>query len=319
MPVYLPDECAAWTAGRWRSLPPRPVTAVAHDTRTMPPGALYVALRGDRFDGHAFVEQAFQRGACAALVENGYDGPGRDGPLLEVADTRRALVDLARHHRQRCRAHVVAITGSVGKTTVKEMLVAILSQCGRVCGTVGNWNNDIGVPLSLLRMDPRDDYGVFEVAMNRPGEIAALCAIVRPDWGVMTPVGLAHGEKFSGIEGIALEKSSLIRSLPANGLAILSADEDWFDLFRDAAACRVVTVALDGVADYTGSDMQEYPAELKITEPSGASFLYALPLLGRHILRDALLAVAAAPRRCTGIARRSAGSSSSTTPTMPAR
>ncbi len=294
MTFFLPEECAEWTGGRWRRLPERTITSVVHDSRSMKPGALYVALRGERHDGHAFVEDAFRAGAAAAIVESSYECRESSGPLLAVADTHRALIDMARGHRDRCQARIIAITGSVGKTTVKEMLLCVLARGGRVSGTVGNWNNDIGLPLSILRMKPDDDFGVFEVAMNQPGEIAALASILRPHWAVMTTVGLAHSERFADVREIAVEKSALVTSVPEDGLAILSADEDWFDLFRAEARCRVVTVALDMAVDYTGSYMHDYPAELKITEPLGASYLYTLPLLGRHILRNALLTAAVA-------------------------
>ncbi|MGH8487357.1 MAG: Mur ligase family protein, partial [Gammaproteobacteria bacterium] len=159
------------------------------DSRNLFPEALFVALRGPHFDGHDFVDAAFARGAAAAVLEHAIGG---ERPGLVVPDTRRALGLIAAHWRRRFRLPLVAVTGSNGKTTVKEMLVAILSRCAQVLGTQGNLNNDIGVPLTLFNLDERYAYAVIEMGANHPGEIAALCELAQPSVAVVTQCSPAH-------------------------------------------------------------------------------------------------------------------------------
>lgn len=291
MSIFQPDDLAEWTGGRWTLLPSATVTGVCHDTRDLRPGEIYVAIRGERFDGHEFIARAFEEGAAAALVEDGFHPPC-DLPLLLVEDTRRALGDMARGHRARLTGSICGITGSVGKTTVKEMLAGIASQAGATSATRGNWNNDIGLPLSMLSMEPSDRFGVFEIAMNRPGEIAQLTDLLRPQYGVMTTVGMAHSEYFASVEAIAHEKASMLRALPNDGFAVLACDEEWFDLFARSTRARVCTVAIGGHADYRG----ELDAEGHILNIEGpnAKIDFRLPVPGHATARNALLAVATA-------------------------
>lgn len=289
MPQFRPEDLAAWAQGEWSAHPQRQVNGVSHDTRSLHEGDLYIAIRGKQFDGHDFVDQAFRLGAAAALVAGDYEQ--KDVPLLRVDDPRRALGLIARGHRRRLSGIVCAITGSVGKTTVKEMLAGILSRSWPTAATQGNWNNDIGLPLSLLAMDAEDRFGVFEVAMNRPGEIAYLSDILKPDCGIMTTIGLAHGEHFDGVEGIAREKANMLAAISGNGFAVLSADEDWFELFHGIGAARVVSAAFDDGADYVAR--RDGRRGLSVEGPLG-SLSCRLPMSGEHIMRDALLAVAAA-------------------------
>jgi len=290
MPEFRPEDLADWTGGEWSALPAAMPSGVSHDTRTIRTGDLYVAIAGERYDGSCFVRQAFDFGASAAMVESQPEGT-EYRPLLHVDDVRQALKLMARGHRRRLAGRICGITGSVGKTTVKEMLAGILSLHGDTSATLGNWNNDIGLPLSLLAMEPDDSFGVFEVAMNHPGEIAALSDILRPDCAVMCTVGLAHSQYFADVEGIAREKSSLLKALPDSGFALLSSDEEWFDLFRASTAARIVTVSLSGPADYAGR--LDESGTLGIS--TGAEdFCVRLAQPGEHIARDALLAAAAA-------------------------
>lgn len=292
MPHFPPEALAAWTGGRWTRLPARAPSGVRHETASVRPGDLFVALRGERRDGHEFVREAFGRGAAAAVVGEGFAAAHADaGPLLMVGDTRRALAALAAGHRARCVARIVGVTGSLGKTTVKEMIAAILAADGPTACTRGNWNNDLGLPLSLLEMDPADRHGVFEIGMNHPGELAPLCALLRPDWGVMTRIGPVHLEFFADEAAIADEKATLVRALPPGGLAVLAADEPWFERVAAAARCRVVTVALAPAdADYAG---RAGPGGgLVVRERSGAESFHPLPGPGAAVLRNALRAVA---------------------------
>ncbi len=191
------------------------IEGVATDTRTMVPGCLFIALRGARFDGHAFLREAAARGAVAAIT----DRPCEAGwpPCLAVADTRLALGRLAAHWRRKMKAQVLAVTGSNGKTSVKEMASRILALEHPGIATQGNLNNDIGVPLTLLRLRPEHRYAVIEMGMNRPGEIAALAAIAAPDVALVTNAGRAHLAGLGTIEAVAREKGSLYPALGDSG------------------------------------------------------------------------------------------------------
>ncbi len=246
MPWYDTEWLAKITGGRWIRKPLDAIRHVANDTRRISPGALYVALRGARFDGHAFAAHAFEAGASAAMIERGA-AVALDGeyPLLEVENTQAALSALGAAHRAQVGPLVIGVTGSAGKTTVKEMTAAVLSAAGETARTAGNWNNEIGLPLSLLSMEMNVRYGVFEAGMNHPGEIQRLCEVLRPDWGIVTTVGPVHLEFFDSVEAIAREKSELLRALPAGGRAFLHRDSAWFPLLRDQSPCVVRTVSLE--------------------------------------------------------------------------
>lgn len=293
--VFFHEELAAWTGGQWTDTPRGALRGLAHDTRTLQPGQVYLALCGEQFDGHAFVDQAFEKGAAAAVIERSGAAGSAPGPRLLVDDTRRALQDMARGYRGRVGAEWLAVTGSVGKTTVKEMTADLLQALGPVARSRGNWNNDIGVPMSLLQVPPDSRFAVMELGMNHPGELAPLCELARPSWGIMTRVGPVHMEFFPSEEAIAEEKAELLRALPAAGTAVLAADEPWFELFLRAAPCRVVTVTLGGgEADYRGEARPGVPGGLRVTEREGAFFDYELPWPGEAARRNALRAIAVA-------------------------
>lgn len=202
------------------------LTSYSFDTRSLQPGALFFALQGPEQDGHDHVATAFERGALAAVVERSVDHPGAQ---LIVGDTLLALQQLARAARERwgnvAARRVVGITGSAGKTTTKEAIAAILSTSLRVGKTSGNFNNHIGVPLSILELPEDAAVAVLEIGMNHPGEIRDLAAIARPHIGVVTNIGTAHIESFDSIDAIAIAKRELIEALPADGIAILNSDD----------------------------------------------------------------------------------------------
>jgi len=289
---------AAWlatvTGGRWMSLPERPVSAVVNDSRRRVQDALYVALRGERFDGHAFVANAFEAGAAAAMIEESAGSPaGSDGlPLLVVENTQAALSALGAAYRRQVAPLVVGVTGSVGKSTVKEMTASVLSSAGETARTCGNWNNEIGLPLSLLAMAPLARYGVFEVGMNHPGEIRRLCEVLQPDWGVVTMIGPVHLENFESEEGIAREKGELLRSLPPDGRAFLCRDDRWFPLLRAMVPCPVRTVSLEGDADLV-MQHDEPGRRLLATERAGggSQHEFAWPWAGQHNALNAGFAI----------------------------
>ncbi len=251
MPVFNPAQLAEWSGGTWDPHAPAVVASVSNDTRTIASGALYVAIRGENFDGHDFVSTAFDRGAAGALVASDATVVGRaDRPVLRVEKPVAALGRMARGYRDSVDPVVVGVTGSVGKSTVKEMAASILSEAMPTARTQGNWNNDIGLPLSLLTMGTESCAGVFEVGMNHPGEIEQLCHVLQPDWGVITAIGPVHIEFFESVEAIAHEKAELLRALPGDGHAVLCSDDPYFDFLRRQASCAVHTVSLEGGADY---------------------------------------------------------------------
>ena len=284
-PLFQPEELSAWVGRPWENGRPAEVRGVGHDTRTLRPGMLYVALRGERFDGHDFLDEAFARGASAALVAE--ECRVRGGPLLRVPDTLAGLHALARGYRRTWTAHVVGVTGSAGKTTVKELCAAVLSRRGETHATAGNFNNHIGLPLTMLAMPRAARFGVFEIGMNRPGEIAELAALLQPHTGIVTAVGAAHREAFGSVEEIAREKAALLEALPPDGLVLLPADDEWYDLLRNAAGNRrLVSVSLEGkAADYRADIVDERTFELD-------GVRYRAPAPGAHMLRNTLLAVA---------------------------
>lgn len=254
MPNFDAREVAQWTGGKWCNGEPGAIMGVSTDSRTLCRGALFVALRGPLFDGHAFIGEAFARGAAGAVIsENTCTLPRADLPLLRVPDTGQALRDMAANYRRRIKVAIVAVTGSVGKTTVKEMVADVLARRLKVARTRGNWNNEIGLPLSLLAMEPETRVGVFELGMNHPGELASLCRMLQPDWGLVTTIGPVHLEFFKSVEAIAVEKSTLLKSLPSGGVAVLRCDEPYFEILRAAAPCRVITLALSGTSRVDGT------------------------------------------------------------------
>jgi UDP-N-acetylmuramoyl-tripeptide--D-alanyl-D-alanine ligase len=203
---------------------PEAFPAVSTDTRSIPPGALFVALKGERFDAHAFLGEAKAKGALAAVVRKGT--PAAAGlPLFEVDDTLRALGALAALHRRRFAIPVAAVAGSNGKTTTKEMLAAILRARGPALATEGNLNNEVGVPLTVLRMAPEHGAAVVELGMSAPGELARLTAITRPDAGVVTLVAAEHLEFLKNLDGVAEAEGELFRGLLPGSVAVVNADD----------------------------------------------------------------------------------------------
>lgn len=284
-------QAASWL-GAERSGADVEFFGVSTDTRTLAPGTLYVALRGTRFDGHDYVAAAAATGAVALLVEHAVDCPL---PQLIVRDTRLALGRLAAAWRLHCNTPLAAITGSNGKTTVKEMSRAIFAQVGAVLATEGNLNNDIGVPLTLLRLTPQHRHAVIEMGANHSGEIAYLSDLAQPDAAVITNAGPAHLEGFGTVEGVARAKGEIYRGLRENGVAVINADDPFADLWRGMAGTQrqlcfgtVPEAIVSAHWQAVGGG-----SRLWLQTPLGETELL-LPMPGRHNVMNALAATALA-------------------------
>jgi UDP-N-acetylmuramoyl-tripeptide--D-alanyl-D-alanine ligase len=220
------------------------VTSYHTDSREVVPGGLFCALQGAEADGHDFCRDAAGRGAAAVVVEHDVALPG-DAAVVRVSDTWAALYDLARHVLAQVSPGVIGITGSNGKTSTREMVAAVLGARHRVLQTEGNLNTETGLPLTLLRLEPSHTLAVLEMGMQGPGEIARLAELARPTVGVVTMVGSVHLEYFEGPEALARAKGELVEALPAGGLAVLNADDRWYELLRSLSRAPVVGFGLE--------------------------------------------------------------------------
>ncbi len=280
------------------------VTGWSIDSRGVQPGDLFFAIKGEIQDGHAYVPAALKAGAVAAVVSETPDPLTQtsdvtqtsginqtSGPLLAVPDVLTALQSIAREARRLWGRRIVAVTGSAGKTSTKDIIAELLSAHFQTGKTIGNFNNHLGLPLSILRLPEHADVAVLEMGMNHAGEIRALAQLARPDVGVVTNVGYAHVENFTGIEGIAAAKRELIEELPSDGVAVLNADDGRVRHFGSAHRGRSVTYGFTKDADI-------HPTE--VTEGSGCTtfrirdLLFETKLAGRHSLSNILAAIAVA-------------------------
>lgn len=305
------EQIAQWTSAQL-AMPhsglPGEAIGYSIDTRTLTPGDLFFAIRGERFDAHDFVAQALEKGACAAVVskERARDllPEGHQHPLLLVDDALTALQTLAAAVRRHWGGRVVAVTGSAGKTTTKEAIAAVLGTQFRVLKSKGNLNNHFGLPLQLLKLAPEDEAAVVEMGMSAAGEIATLSHIAAPDWGVVTNVGNAHAENFpDGIAGVARAKYELVAGLSPNAreraVAFLNADDIYVSQFGRDFPGRAVYYATKSVsaavADVRGEEIEELGptgSRFRVVTAEGESAEVRLALLGRHNVLNALAAIA---------------------------
>ncbi len=273
------------------------VSAVSTDSRALGPGSVFVALRGARFDGHDFLKDAANAGAAAAIVE---ETCAADVAQLVVDNALKAYGQIAGLNRDRfsaCGGSVIALTGSSGKTSCKEMLAAILSQQFSTLATQGNLNNEIGVPKTLLEIDASHNVAVVEMGAAKPGDIAYLCDFAKPDIALITNAGPAHLEGFGSVQTVAETKGEIYRALTKGATAVINADDHYAPLWRDyAASAQVVNVSLDN------PKADVYAKELELSDKGThfslvidqVSARVTLPVLGRAMVRNALLAAAAA-------------------------
>ncbi|HTT02066.1 MAG TPA: UDP-N-acetylmuramoyl-tripeptide--D-alanyl-D-alanine ligase [Steroidobacteraceae bacterium] len=280
----------------------RSFTGVSTDTRTLGGGELFVALRGPRFNGHEFLGAAQAAGAAGAVVDSAgalvHAPSAAPFALITVADTQAALVRVATAWRSQYTMPLIGVAGSNGKTTVKEMIAAILAQAGGVLATRGNLNNHIGVPLTLLRIEPTHRFAVIEMGANRAGEVAELARIARPSIGLITNAGAEHLEGFGSLEGVARAEGEMVAALAPEGTAIINADDPYAALWRGMTRARVVSFGTEA-ADFRARELR--------AEIAGAEFrtcftlecalgrtAIELRLAGRHNVANALAAAAAA-------------------------
>jgi UDP-N-acetylmuramoyl-tripeptide--D-alanyl-D-alanine ligase len=289
------EEVARLSGGRLvQGDPALAVDRLHTDTRTLTAGDCFVALRGDRFDGHAFVREVRSRGAVAALVSNRLlpDVP-EDLGLVEVTDTLEALQRFAATYRRLLSVRTIGVTGSSGKTSTKELIAAVLRTRFRTKATEGNLNNHIGVPLTLLRLEEDDQYGVVEMGMNHPGEIAQLAQMAAPEIGVVSSIGPAHIEFFPNQAAIAAEKAALIAALPSDGVAILNSDDKWSRQIAHRTSARVTWVGSGGESAWRAEEIKIAPEGISFQLVHGdESVPVRLPVLNRIMVGNALLAAA---------------------------
>ncbi|MCX7893592.1 MAG: UDP-N-acetylmuramoyl-tripeptide--D-alanyl-D-alanine ligase [Burkholderiales bacterium] len=282
-----------------------PFTSVATDSRALGAGALFVAIRGERFDGHDFVAAARDAGAAAALVSDPARCGGAGLPLLVADDTRAALARLAAHWRRRFAIPVVAVVGSNGKTTVTQMLAAILrAQWGEagVLATAGNLNNDIGLPVMALALRAGHRVAALEIGMNHPGETARLAAVAQPTIALVNNAQREHQEFMKSVAEVAREHAAAIERLPADGIAVVNADDDHAAYWRGVAGTRRVRdFGLDHPAAVTATyRLLDFGAELEIAAPEGRVAV-TTSAAGVHNIANALAAAAAATAAGAGL------------------
>src|SRR3954462_8209481 len=294
------------------------VENVSTDSRTITSDQLFVALRGENFDAHNFVENVAKSGARGAIVDRDWKGSVTPGfGLLRVGDTLRAYQDLAANYRKSLGLKVLAITGSNGKTSTKDVSAAALAKKFRVTKTEGNFNNHVGLPQTMLAANRDDEMAVWEIGMNHPGEIAPLAKLAVPDVAIITNIGVAHIEFLGSREGIAREKSALAEAIAPGGVVILNADDPFSEMIAEKVRARVV---LAGVENGTvrATEISQYSTGSEFTILEGAHRCRAqLPVAGIHMVQNAMLAVAAG--RAFGLSLEECAAGLASTPLTKAR
>jgi UDP-N-acetylmuramoyl-tripeptide--D-alanyl-D-alanine ligase len=283
------SQIAYWVGGKIHGKSGVPVNHVVTDSRSIHSGDFFVALRGEQFDGHDFLGEIQEVGAAGALVS-------RVRPELtilsqiEVPDTLLGLQRMAKAYRSELRLKAVAVTGSNGKTSTKEMTASVLGERLSVSKTVGNYNNHIGLPLTVLGASAEDEVGVFEMGMNHAGELAPLCDIARPDAAVITNIGIAHIGHLGTREAIAKEKAMVAESVPAEGCVVLSANDDFVDWIAVRTKARVIRAGINR-GDLQAREIQHTEkGESFVLVYGSAKILVSLPVHGEHMVTNACLA-----------------------------
>jgi UDP-N-acetylmuramoyl-tripeptide--D-alanyl-D-alanine ligase len=285
-------QIAQWVDGTLHGASTATVTKIVTDSRSIGPGEFFVALQGDRFDGHHFLPAVQRIGASGALVSK-YDPKVAELPQVEVQDTLAGLQQLADRYRNELRLKAVCVTGSNGKTSTKEMIAAVAGVRYPVAKTVGNLNNHIGLPLTILDANSADAVGVFEIGMNHAGEVAPLAAIARPDIAVITNIGVAHIGFLGSREAIAAEKATLAEAVPETGWVILNAVDDFTDWIAGRCSGQIIRAGIDR-GDLFACEIEHGDSGESFTLVYGSDRVRThLPVLGEHMVMNAALATAA--------------------------
>jgi len=295
-PLWTSEEVATLTGAvshtNWHA------TGVSIDSRTTEPGDLFIPISGPNYDGHNFIKSALTKGAIASITSNSVEDFTKATHLLKVTDTVKALNELGRGRRIKSNARVIAVTGSVGKTGVKEALGRLLSEQGHAYYNIGSYNNHFGVPLSLARLPKNADYGVFELGMNHAGELTRLSKIVGPHVAVITTVDIAHSEFFSSISDIARAKAEIFTGLQKGGVAVLNRDNQYFGLLYSAA----LSAGVGNVISFGGHDEAQFRLTGYNLNPGGSivnvcfrnkNLTYQLSMPGQHWVYNSLAVLAA--------------------------
>jgi UDP-N-acetylmuramoyl-tripeptide--D-alanyl-D-alanine ligase len=276
------------------------IKGVSIDSRNIREGELFIAIKGDRFDGHDFVPEAIKKGAWGALVErtaleSRYERLGGLKNILPVEDTLLALQEMSHMHRKKYSILMVGITGSNGKTTTKEMVAGIMKRKGPVLKNEGNLNNHIGVPLTLLKLEARHQAAVVEMGMSATGEIDMLARLVSPDVGIITNVGPAHLEFLGTMDMVADAKAEILENLKADGTAVLNADDRYFETLKKKWSGRIVSFGIENKADVSASNIRQGKDFTDFTlAGDGSKVPVRLRTVGRYNIYNALAAAAAA-------------------------
>ena len=302
MPAFTLEEIVQATGAEILAQGRSQFTDIVTDTRKIEAGVLFVALKGERFNGEDFAADALQKGAAGVLVSTGCSeenlkkAQGAGGTLLQAEDTLAAYQKIGRAWRLNFDLPVVAITGSNGKTTTKDLTAAALSARGPVAKTQGNFNNEIGLPLTLLSIRPEHQAAVVEIGMRGLHQIEALAPLAAPTVGIVTNVGETHMELLGSLENIAQAKAELVEALPAGGTAILNGDNKYVAAMKGKAPAgvHVMTFGIEKAADVRGEDIRtEGTSTLFVAVYAGERHEYRVPMVGRHNVYNALAAIAA--------------------------
>ena len=289
-PISL-QQVSKFCGGALRGDGARWVTKVSTDSRNIAAGEVFVALTGERFDGHHYLTQVDQAGVAAVLVSTAPEQP-LNAAVIQTSDTLAALQRLAQGYCAWHKPLVIGITGSNGKTSTKDLVCAVMEKKHQVCATPGNLNNHIGLPLSILGLSEGDTCGVFEMGMNHPGEIAPLAAIAQPDAAIITNVGVAHIEFMGTREAIALEKGMLAEAVHAQGVVVLNANDEFTPAIEARCQARVLKAGI-GAGDVSAHELMASADGTRfILNFGGESFDAFLPIPGEHMVGNAALAAA---------------------------
>lgn len=300
MPVlYTAKELEVASMGRVQNLPENGVSSISIDSREISKGALFVAIQGERFDAHDFVNFAFDEGAAVAMVSAERAAQFGNEPLVIVDDPMDGLRRLAVHSRTRSDARIVAVTGSVGKTTTKEAIALALRGAGQVHASVKSFNNHWGVPLTLARMSEATAFGIFEIGMNHAGEISPLTEMVRPHVAVITSIAAAHLAAFESVADIARAKAEIFQGVTPGGSAVVNADHPYLEiLLREAESCGVRNVITYGFARHASVRADNCRLEngymLADVFMNGKKYTLRIKALGQHMVSNALAALVVA-------------------------